>query len=129
MSKFEYFNPNPEGKSVGDCPVRAIAKALDKSWEEVYIGLVLQGFMLGDMPNADAVWGPYLKQHGFKRYMLPDDCPDCYTAADFASDNVEGTYILSMPGKHVICVQDGVIYDSWDSGREVPTYYWVKESK
>mgnify|MGYP001143329198 CR=1 FL=1 len=33
---YSHYNPNPAGKSVGDCPVRAIAKALDKSWEEVY---------------------------------------------------------------------------------------------
>lgn len=25
------------------------------------------------------------------------------------------------------CVIDGVYYDSWDSGREVPLYYWQKK--
>lgn len=30
---FSYFNPNPEGKQVGDCTVRAIAKATGKSWD------------------------------------------------------------------------------------------------
>lgn len=28
------YNPNPVGRSVGDCAVRAIAKALDVTWEK-----------------------------------------------------------------------------------------------
>ncbi len=124
---FSYYNPNPSGKSVGDCPVRAIAKALQVSWEDAYTGLALEGFRRGDMPNADSVWGPYLKAHGFTRHWIPDTCPDCYSVSDFAADHPQGTFILSMPGRHVLCVQDGHWYDSWDSGGEIPTYFWRKE--
>lgn len=69
---FAYYNANPTGKSVGDCTIRALSKALGQSWEETYVGLALQGFRLGDMPNADSVWGPYLREHGFTRRLLPD---------------------------------------------------------
>lgn len=124
---YAYYQPNPAGKSVGDCTVRALSKALEQSWEETYVGLTLEGFIRGDLPNADSVWGPYLKSHGFTRYWIPDDCPDCYTVADFAADHPKGVYILSMPGRHVLCVRDGQWHDSWDSGMEVPTYYWSKE--
>ncbi len=124
---FSYYNPNPSGKSVGDCPVRAIAKALQVSWEDAYTGLALEGFRRGDMPNADSVWGPYLKAHGFTRHWIPDTCPDCYSVSDFAADHPQGTFILSMPGRHVLCVQDGHWHDSWDSGGEIPTYFWRKE--
>jgi len=123
MAEYAYFNPNPSGRSVGDCTVRAIAKALGQTWEEAYVGLALEGFTRGDLPNADSVWGPYLKAHGFSRRFLPDDCPDCYTVADFAADNPRGIFILSMPGRHVLAVVDGTIYDSWDSRGEVPTYF------
>jgi len=78
---YSYYNPNPTGKSVGDCPVRALSRALGQSWDETYAGLALKGFCLGDMPNADSVWGPYLRDHGFTRYLIPDECPDCYTVA------------------------------------------------
>jgi len=121
------YNPNPAGKSVGDCTVRAISKALEQSWEQTYVELALKGFCLGDMPNADSVWGPYLRDRGFTRHLLPDTCPDCYTVADFAADHPVGIFILSMPGRHVLCVQDGQWFDSWDSGGEVPVYYWTKE--
>lgn len=125
---YTYYNPNPEGKSVSDCTVRALSKALGQTWEETYTGLALEGFARGDLPNADSVWGPYLKVHSFRRHLLPDDCPDCYTVADFARDNPDGVFVLSMPGHHVVTVVDGEYCDSWDSGREVPVYYWTKEN-
>jgi len=124
---YAFYNPNPARKSVGDCTVRAISKALNQSWEDTYAGLALEGFRRGDLPNADSVWGPYLKAHGFSRRMLPDTCPDCYSVADFAAEHPRGTYILSMPGRHVVCVQDGDWCDSWDSGGECPVYFWTKE--
>lgn len=123
---YEHYNPNPAGRAVGDCAVRAISKALDQTWEETYAGLALEGFQRGDLPKADSVWGPYLKARGFTRHWLPDGCPDCYTVADFAADHPQGTFILSMPGRHVLCVRDGQWFDSWDSGGEVPTYYWAR---
>lgn len=125
---YSYFNPNPTGKAVGDCAVRAVAKATGKSWDEIYAMLSLEGFLRGDLPNADTVWGAYLRRHGFQRRMLPDTCPDCYTVADFAADHPVGVYVLSMPGRHVVSVVDGDYCDSWDSGGEVPTYYFAKES-
>ena len=125
---FSYFNPNPAGRQVGDCTVRAIAKATGKSWDEIYIGLCLQGLILGDLPSANSVWGAYLRQHGFARNVIPDTCPDCYTVDRFADEHPRGTYILALSG-HVVCVQDGTIYDSWNSEDEIPLYYWVKETE
>lgn len=127
MGNYAYYQPNPAGKSVGDCTVRAISKALGQTWEETYVGLSLEGFKRGDLLNADSVWGPYLKAHGFTRHFIPDDGLGAYTVADFAADNPKGSFILSMPGKHVVTVVDGVIYDSWESGGECPSYYWTKE--
>lgn len=127
MGNYAYYNPNPAGRrSVGDCTVRALSKALGQTWEETYVGLSLEGFHMGDLPNADSVWGPYLARHGFVRRLMPDDRPDC-TVEEFAEEHPHGTFILSMPGRHVVAVVDGVYCDSWDSGGEVPTYFWEKE--
>ena len=119
-------NETPEGRNGGDCTVRAIAKALGQSWELTYLGLTLQGYMMKDMPPENAVWGAYLKSMGFRRHMIPDSCPDCYTVADFAADHPQGTYLLALPG-HVVCVEDGDWYDTWDSGGKTPLYYWKRE--
>lgn len=123
---FQQYNPNPKGKNVGDCTVRAIAKATGKDWGETYLRLAMQGYLMGDMPSANACWGAYLRKLGFVRKILPDTCPDCYTLRDFAQEYDRGTYIVALSG-HVVCVEDGTIWDSWDSGGEVPLYFWVKE--
>lgn len=123
---YRYYNPNPTGKNVGDCTVRAISKALNQSWEKTYVGLAVYGLMLGDMPSANAVWGAYLRGMGYTRKIIPDQYSDGYSVADFASDNPIGTYILALSG-HVVCIRNGNIFDSWDSSGEVPLYYWYKE--
>lgn len=119
------YNPNPAGKSVGDCTVRAISKALDQTWEETYAGICLQGFEMKDMPSSNAVWGAYLRRNGFRRYVIPDTCPDCYTVEQFAIEHPRGTYILALSG-HVVCVKDGDWHDTWQSGNEIPLYYWER---
>lgn len=123
---FIKYNPNPVGRSVGDCSVRAIAKALRIDWEAAYIMLALNGFSMGDMPSSDSVWGATLRQNGFYRDSIPDACPDCYTAKDFCRDHPVGTYVLGFGG-HVATVKNGDLYDSWDSSNEVPQYYWYEK--
>lgn len=122
---YVYFNPNPVGRMVGDCSIRAIAKALDISWEDAYAKVAANGFRMGDMPSSNSVWGSVLRQNGFYRKSLPDLCPDCYTAEDFCRDNPTGIYVLGFGG-HVATIVDGVLYDSWDSSKEIPQYFWSK---
>lgn len=123
---FIYFNPNPIGNHVGDCVIRAVSKVTNQDWEKTYMEICLQGYMLKDMPSANYVWGAYLFDNGFQRYVIPNTCPDCYTVKDFCRDNPRGLYLLAT-GSHVVAVQDGNYYDAWDSGDEVPIYYWQKE--
>lgn len=117
----EYFNPNPYQKNVGDCTVRALSKALLKDWYEIYLGLCIEGALRGDMPSSNATWGAYLKRHGFRRELAPDDI----TVSEFASERPNGTYILALSG-HVVCIEDGEIFDTWDSGNETVLYFWQK---
>lgn len=126
MSGYVRYNPNPVHKRVGDCTVRAISKALDQDWETTYVGLALQGFIMSDMPSANHVWGAYLHSKGFERYIISDGCPEGYTVADFAQDHPDGVYILAISG-HVVCVCGGSWWDTWDSGNEVPLYYWKRK--
>ena len=121
------YNPNPVGRRVGDCAVRAISKALNKDWETAYSLIVTNGFLMGDMPSSNSVWGAVLRQHGFSRQAIPNTCPDCYTIEDFAKEHPRGIFVVGT-GNHVVTVENGVIYDSWDSSNEIPQYFWTKES-
>lgn len=121
-----YFNPNPMSNRVGDCTIRALSLALDQDWDSTYLDIVVEGFIQKDMPSSNTVWSDYLISKGFKRYIVDSPCRDCYTIKDFTDDHPNGVYILAT-GTHVICVKDGNYYDTWDSGNEIPIYYFVKE--
>ena len=125
---FVEWNPNPVGRRVGDCAVRAVSKALDTDWETAYAMIAVNGFSMGDMPSSDSVWGATLREHGFYRVNLPDQCPDCYTVNDFCRDHPKGTYVLGLGG-HVVTVVDGDLYDSWDSSTEIPQFVWYREDR
>ena len=121
---WQFYNPNPvRTDGVGDCAVRAVAKALDMTWERAYVELCMNGFLMGDLPNSDLVWGSVLRLHGFSRDVIPNTCPDCFTVNDFCRDHPQGVFVLKSNG-HVAAVRDGILYDSWDSGMNVPQYYW-----
>lgn len=123
---FVYYNPNPEWILVGDCVVRALSKLLCRSWLDIYTGICAQGAIMHDMPSSNRVWGGYLRRMGFVKEMLPNTCPDCYTVRDFCLDHPYGKYVLMLDG-HVVAVEDGNYYDTWDSGDETPMFYWRKE--
>lgn len=120
------YNPNPTGRRVGDCTVRAISAALGVDWETAYVKLAAAGLMMGDMPSSDSVWGAVLRQNGFHRAVIPNTCPDCYTAEDFCRDHPEGTQVLGFGG-HVATVKFGRLLDSWDSSQEIPQFYWHRK--
>lgn len=120
------YNANPERNLVGDCVIRAVSKVTGQDWEKTYIDIALQGFMMRDMPSSNNVWDAYLYTKGFNRRIIPNTCPDCYTVKDFCNDNPRGTFLLAT-GTHVIAVVDGNYYDTWDSGNEVPIYYYGRD--
>ena len=119
------FNPNPCKRSTGDCVVRAIAKILGMTWKQTYVELTEQGLKDCDIISSNEVWGNFLKNNGFTRYLIPDTCPNCYTVNDFCKDHPYGEYVLAT-GNHVVAVVDGSYYDAWDSGREVPIFYFKR---
>ena len=123
---YSYYTPNPVGKRVGDCAIRAISKALSVDWQTAYAMVISNGFIMGDMPSSDAVWGATLRQSGFRKAIIPDTCPDCYTAGQFAEDHPEGVFVLGFGG-HVATVVDGQLFDTWDSSNEIPVYFWYRE--
>ena len=128
MSVWVEFNPNPTGRRVGDCAVRAVAKALDTDWETAYAKIAANGYQMGDVISSNSVWGSVLRQNGFYRESIPNTCPDCYTASDFCLDHPKGVFVLGFNG-HVAAVVDGKIYDAWDSSQEIPQYYWYRKEQ
>ena len=122
---YVYYNPNPNMAHEDDCVVRAIAKATGTDWDTAYMMVVTEGFEQKTMPSINKVWGSKLRKLGFTRHIIPNICPDCYTIEDFCKDHPRGLYIVAT-GSHVVTVVDGRYFDTWDSGKEVPIYYFER---
>ena len=122
---YRYANPNPSKRVTDDCLIRTIAIIMGISWEEAYTALCNYGMLIHDMPNKDSTLSVYLKEKGFRRYVMPD-CPACYTIAEFADEHPVGEYIV-LTSNHAVPVIDGNYYDTSDSGNEIVSYYWTKE--
>lgn len=119
------YNPNPKGKYVDDCVIRAITKVLGIDWDTAFLSVVMVAFSEKNMPSINGIWEQFLINKGFTRSVIIDTCPHCYTVRDFTNDHPKGVYILAT-GTHVVAVVDGNYYDTWDSGDEIPIYYFER---
>ena len=116
-------NPNPAKKEVPDCVIRAICIALNKPWLEVSDELYAVARKDFSITSDDQVWGHYLYLHGFEPFLLPMACPKCTTVYEFTKMYPKGIYIIGT-GNHAVAVIDGNYYDSWDSGEQIPSFFW-----
>lgn len=126
MNTFRFFQPNPTGTNTRDCVIRAVSAVLDISWDDAFDLVAERAKAMGQTMDDNAVYGSILRQMGFARAIIPNSCPDCYTAEDFVYDHPHGVYVLGFTG-HVVAVIDGQIWDSWDSTKLIPTYFWFEQ--
>ena len=95
-------------------------------WYDTFIDICAQGMEMSDMPDSNRVWMAYLKDIGYKLTLLPSACSECYAIIDFCKEHPKGRFLVAT-GSHIVAVVDGNYYDTWDSGIEIPIYYFVKE--
>ena len=118
-----------KGKEIGDCAIKAFAFTTDLTYSEVR-----DRFNKNSRLNRDAIYGVPLstimvvgRELGFKSlyreiyrdwtYHIEHGRGGEYTVRKFAEKFNKGTYILDCTD-HIVAVVDGVILDSWDSGRK-----------
>lgn len=119
------LNENPHGILVDDCVIRAIATATGRSWDDVYLDLMIEGYEHKNWGNFNAIWWNYLIKKGYKRFLIPDTCPMCYTLKDFIKDHPRGVYIVG-DGRHTVAVVNSCYIDTFDSGNMSVLYYFTK---
>lgn len=123
-----YANPNPCRREEPDCVVRAISIATGSAWRAVHDDLCELSREECTMPSVNWLWEKYLRMRGFEKFLLPDECHECVTVRRFCDRYRKGTYIIGT-GSHAVAVIDGNHIDSWDSGDEIPTYFFRKRGK
>lgn len=121
----KYFKAN----NVGDCSVRAIAIATGKDYLEVYNDLKKlnngKSCRNGTPKNVDK---SYLKSIGWKRTPTMLIGQGCTT--HLCEDELPSGTLIVQVSKHLTCIKDKVIYDTYDcsrNGTRCVYGYWSKD--
>lgn len=123
---YKEFNPNPLGKEVGDCQIRALCAVTGKSWYEIYDMLVAYGrkvacpFFWTD-PNSSY----HTDLFGMVRHKVTrQKGKKALSVETFCKEHPEGKYILRL-AHHCMGIVNGEYYElyaGWEK-RTVYTYY------
>lgn len=119
MTEFRYLNLNPYKRRTGDCVIRAIACALDITWEEA----------------SDSLY------HIAREDGCEMSCIDCYSTLfeymDLEEIDVQGMTVEQVAQQfpddillirlqgHLTCSRYNIVYDIWDCRKEVVDRVWV----
>ena len=124
-----YFQPNSKDikDEYGDCAVRAICKAENKSWVEIFDSLCVIARELQAMPSSKVTCETFFKKNGYTYQGISNKKGSKRpTVAQFSKNNKKGTFILVV-ANHYVCAQDGNYFDIWDCGEKSMYGYWEKQ--
>lgn len=127
-NKYRYFQPNKKDikDNYGDCVIRALCKACNMEWLEVFDELMLYCRKEQCVPNEKVAYEQFLKNHGFKYYGISNKKGTTRpTVHSFTRENKSGKYVLIVANHLVSCV-DGLYYDTWDSGAKSLYGFWMQ---
>lgn len=125
--KFIRYNANPKGKKTGDCVIRAICTALNKTWEDTYREMLEVAIKYGYAVSTKDNYTKYLKQLGYEKQKMPKRCTGKrYKIEEFIDElcDKNKTYIIDM-ANHVTVVSKNVLYDIWDCSNKSVCNYWI----
>lgn len=118
---FEYSNPHPDEKMVGDCVKRAITHTSEMDYKEV--GRELNRYKKITKTkkfNEDKNWIKYIeKELGWKKLSGYHNMK----LAEFAKTHQTGTYLITTR-KHLTTIKDGKILDTWNPGFKAIGKVW-----
>ena len=105
-----------KAQNVGDCAIRAIAIATGKDYEEVYEDLKkLNNGKSCRNGTPKKVDKKYLTDLGWVWH--PTIKPGTGVQVHLSEDELPGGILIVQVSKHLVCVKDGVIYDTYNCSR------------
>lgn len=131
--EFRKENINPKGWKTGDCVVRALATATNRSWESTYLTLCDIGVKKCRMPNDKQTYEAFLKENGWVKQKMPVwydafGGKNRYTVAALADEFPDKRMVISV-AHHLTFVDKGTLIDLWDCSSKSVGNYWIKENK
>ena len=123
----KYYNPNPKKKKVDDCVVRALCKATDKDWNEVYKRLCELGLEKKAMPNEQICYEQFLQENGFTKMKITTEKGSKRpTVNEMAVKSENGKAYVCQVACHLVTAKDGYYWDTWESGDKCLYSYFTK---
>jgi|TARA_B100001964_G_C14126031_1_gene550583 hypothetical protein len=119
MSELEHFKFNNggwKGAKRGDCVARAISIATEKSYDEIFNGLLVWAKEAKDLPNSKKVYTAFLHAHGWKWKPTMGIGTGCKVHLK-ASELPKGR-IICRCSHHLVAVVDGEIQDTYNPSRD-----------
>lgn len=114
---WKYYNPNPLQRDGSDCAVRALAGAMDVSWDNAYAHLVEAGAEIKDVPHNNAVIYTVLHEEGFR-------CIPVTGGKTIRDLHITKPAVLEMDG-HTAYYDGEMINDTSDQTDTPILAYWV----
>ena len=141
---FKYVNVNPKQKKTSDCVIRALAVAMNKTWDEILTDLYTYAIKYKLMINDPALYKKYLKDKGWIMLKQPRKIDNTkYTGKEFCEELSQGCcfnykdenvmidgysdIIAHIGGHHIIAIKDCRIIDTWNSSMGCIGNMWVKK--
>lgn len=124
MHLYQQHNLNPRERKRDDCVVRAIALATDKSWLQVFDGLVEMARKNFEMPSSKSVYETLLKQYGWTKHPMPKIGN---RRVQLGNLEVTGRCVATVSG-HMTVIIDGTVYDIWDCREKCVGNYWTRQT-
>lgn len=130
---FTYNNVNPKNKINGDCVIRAIANAMNKTWDEINEDLFKYSVKYKTILNDRHTFEKYLKDNNWIKCKQPrKENNKKYTGKefiDYLNDSHETSNKIIMIGSHhmscIIYKKDQFkIEDIWDCSEWCVGNYW-----
>lgn len=133
--KLTYFNPNPDDKMFKsgkrkiwcreDSSIRAIAAAMNITWDDAYKRLSEIALRIHDVPTSKNVMHEFCILNNFEHttYGKPKAGEVRPTLANFADEMTKGTYIVYL-SHYFICVKDGEVFDVANEADSSIYSYW-----
>lgn len=132
MKRYVYFQPNDKDlkDEVGDCAIRAVCKAFNLDWLAAFDRLCVYARKNQCLPNQDKATKPFLEDAGWHYTSVGRG--KRITVADLAKtfSSCDGPMIAHVRvgyRTHLVTIQAGKYYDTWDCGNKLIYGYWSQE--
>lgn len=131
VGRYKYYQPNKMDvkDEQGDCTIRGLTKFFDVSWLDAFDMLVTYARRKQRLINSIDNIKELLKDRAVNYVSIYEPKKkNKVTVEKFARDNAKGgkflLYVRAGYSTHIVAVEDGYYYDTWDCGDRIVYGYW-----